>query len=353
MKNILLNTSFIKPFKQLVFLSAMLSCSVTFSQFNLVPNPSFEENDSCPSGQYEITPNCKYWYDPISIMDTLPGIYYTYKNWGTATYFHRCNNTTVGVPQNSAGIQNARTGDAYAGIVLYSNSVSLNVDRAINYISVELGEKLIQGQKYYAEFFYSLAELYTNPGFFLDHLHFVELGMLFTDAPIKRNLETTHNQPTNVYRTPQVSQMMGPGIDTISWIKVSGTFTAKGGEKQLTIGSFKEQDTTSKSLYTFIFIDDVSVYAIDTIEPYPTFDIWVYPVPSNDRQIRFLRGDGQLLTGFIDLYDARGRKVFSQPTYDMDVVCDLNLAFLKAGVYLYSIREHNGTIFKTGKIVLL
>ncbi|HRZ41079.1 MAG TPA: T9SS type A sorting domain-containing protein [Bacteroidales bacterium] len=178
--------------------------------------------------------------------------------------------------------------------------------------------------------------------------------MLFTNTPIKRILDTANNQPANIYITPQVSQMMGPGIDTVNWIKVSGTFTAKGGEKHLTIGSFKElPDTLFKHYFTYLFFDDVSLYAIDTIEPYPPFDIWVYPVPSNSRHIRFLRGDGQLLTGFIDVYDPSGRLVFSQPTYDMDVMCDLNLAFLKAGVYLYSIREHDGTIFKSGKIILL
>lgn len=114
--------------KYLLFSVYILSYSAAFSQLNLVPNSSFEENDSCPQGQYEITPTCKYWYDPISIMDTLPGIYYTYKDWGTAMYFHRCNITTVSVPENVAGIQNPRTGDAYAGIVLFSNSVPLNVD---------------------------------------------------------------------------------------------------------------------------------------------------------------------------------------------------------------------------------
>ena len=339
----------------LCILFLMLTVS-SFSQFNLVPNPSFEENDSCPSGQFMITPTCKYWYDPISIMDTLPGIFYTYKDWGTATYFHRCNNTTVSVPVNVAGVQEARTGDAYSGILIFENTHSIDVhSKSINYICVRLKNHLINGQKYFAEFHYSLAEMYSNPDpdYFIKSLVFVDLGMLLTNTPIKRNLDTTNNQPTNIYITPQVSQMMGPGIDTVNWIKVSGTFTAKGGEEYLTIGCFKDPDTIKNFLFTYIFIDDVSLYAIDTIDPYPAFDIWVYPVPSNDRQIRFLRGDGQLLTGFIDIFDPSGRLVFSQPTYDMDVICDLNLAFLKAGVYLYSIREHNGSIFKAGRIVLL
>jgi hypothetical protein len=353
----LTHTSIFKRLRYLLIVMGIFVSSALFAQGNLVPNPSFEEKYSCPGGQFQLTPTCKYWYDPISIMDTMPGIFYTFNDWGTAMYFHRCNNTTVGVPVNVAGVQDARTGDAYAGISVFRNThVPDFQTKSMNYISVELKEALIPGQRYHAEFYYSLAELYSNPDpdIFIKSLVFVELGMLFTDAPIKRYLDTTNNQPTNIYSPPpQIAQMMGPEIDTVNWIKVSGTFTAKGGEKHLTIGCFKDPDTIKNFQYTYIFIDDVAVYPIDSFIPYPEFDIMVWPVPSRDRMIWFVRGDGELLTGFIDIYDPKGRKVYSRPTFDMDIVCVLDLSSLRAGVYLYSIREHDGTTFKTGKIILL
>src|ERR1035437_7061145 len=70
---------------------------------NIVPNPSFEIHDSCPTGVTQIdrsTGWCSYGQTP--------------------DYFNSCNNNQVSVPGNYAGYQNALTGNAYSGFLTYA-----------------------------------------------------------------------------------------------------------------------------------------------------------------------------------------------------------------------------------------
>ncbi len=341
-------------YRYLLIIFGLLQLNSAFGQLNLVPNPSFEEKDSCPSGQYALTPRCEGWYDPVSIMPILPGTFYTYKDWGAASYYNICNNTTVGVPENVAGIQEARSGDAYSGTLIFANAIWINVDRYMAYISIELNSSLKKGQTYYAEFHYSLAEGTSNddPNAFLDNLYFVELGMLFTDSAIIRGLNTATEQPLNTYETPQVKQMMGTDIDTLNWIKVSGTFIAKGGEKHLTIGSFKEVDTTSQDAYTYIFIDDVAVIEEYTPPVLPTDDVKLFPNPSNDNIIWVSSTKGYLDNSKLYIYDEVGRLVYSFNFLNGIKLHRLDLNHLNSGMYFYSI-EKNDEIIQKGKLVLL
>jgi gliding motility-associated-like protein len=67
--------------------------------------------------------------------------------------------------------------------------------------------------------------------------------------------------------------------DTLNWVKISGKFIANGGEEYLTIGNFKDGTHTKKTGlnsnfisrqgigdkgFSFVFIDDVSLYEIPT-----------------------------------------------------------------------------------------
>ena len=87
----------------LTFLSIMLA-TTTYSQTNLVPNPSFEIHDTCPH-----TDNIALalgWY-PVS--NDLPN------------YFNACAPSPYyfSVPDNIGGYSYAASGNAYAGIVVY------------------------------------------------------------------------------------------------------------------------------------------------------------------------------------------------------------------------------------------
>jgi hypothetical protein len=94
--------------------------------------------------------------------------------------------------------------------------------------------------------------------------------MLFTDSPVYSdpNKLTLNVIPAN----PQVVNAGNPILgDTLNWVKISGIFKAKGGEKYLTLGNFKLANTAQKitiqitgNYAAAYYVDDVSVYALDS-----------------------------------------------------------------------------------------
>ncbi len=250
---------------------------------NLVPNWSFEEKDSCPTYDFQLTPACKFWFDPITVMYNPPiGQNWNVNGWGGASYFHECGGAFANVPNNLYGYQYARTGDAYAGTLIFvHDSTLIRANKFYNYIEVELVEPLSKNSWYCAEFYYAMID----PQYIAHRANYelVELGMLFTDTLVRRASGINTQQPQNIYAQPQVSAMM-VALDTLSWIKVSGVFKASGGEKFLTIGPFDEVDTINKEIYTFVYFDDVSVYYCgeDTIKEVDSLQIPNVFTPNGD-----------------------------------------------------------------------
>ena len=79
---------------------------LTINAQNLVPNPSFEIYDTCPNN-YGGNNLSNGWYPFSSSPD----------------YFNACSiNSSVGVPVNGFGNQNASTGNAYCGFASYHSS---------------------------------------------------------------------------------------------------------------------------------------------------------------------------------------------------------------------------------------
>ena len=114
----------------IVFL--MINSSVfSFAQTNLVYNGDFELYDTCPSNysqplDFQIN-HCTAWYMPTE---------------GTSDYFNACNNTTVKVPNNILGYQQAFDGVGYCG--LYANQFSMVLLQCLNGEYSEYGREYIQ-----------------------------------------------------------------------------------------------------------------------------------------------------------------------------------------------------------------
>ena len=123
--------------------------SHSFSQ-NLVPNPSFEEYYSCP-GSYNYGVDGK----------VAPGWYSA--NRGTPDLFNSCSKGDAGVPTNWAGHSKAYSGVGYAGIYCYTKTGYRE------YLQTELSLPLVQGGKYYIEFYYKLS---SNSKFSIDRIGF-------------------------------------------------------------------------------------------------------------------------------------------------------------------------------------
>jgi gliding motility-associated-like protein len=210
-------------------------------QINLVPNPSFETYIACPWGLGEIN-KASPWFQPSARPISTD-------------FFHPCSSYQADVPNNQCGYQTPRTGLGYAGLIVYSRiNGPLPTDPKLyrEYLEVELTDTLIQGKIYCVEFFISLSN---NFNIVTDRI-----GAYFsTDSILSSDY-------ANLPYIPHVENALGNLlVDTLGWMKISGVFTATGGEQYMTIGNFKDDlntfvDTLSTmSSFCYFYIDDISV----------------------------------------------------------------------------------------------
>ncbi len=181
---------------------------------NVVPNYSFEEYDCCPPGINTNTLHTPYpWTDPL----------------GTSDHYHSCNNGlsgTVGVPDNQQGNQLAMHGDGYCGIILYHQF------QAREYLITPLEQPLEAGRNYCVSLYYSKAN---KSQYSIDRI-----GAFFS------SFDTDTNLVNVLPYTPQIETT--PGVilsDTSNWTQLSGTYTAVGGERYITIGNFYDNANTT------------------------------------------------------------------------------------------------------------
>lgn len=228
---------------------------------NLVPNPSFEAHTVCPKELGKRQLYIENWIQPTA---------------GSIDYFHRCSNT-CGVPDNVVGYQEALSGDAYIGLTIYH-------ERYRVYAQAPLKTPLTAGKTYTVEYNLCLAE---NSKYAIGNI-----GAYFSADKITGLVETVFECNESV-KSPEGDYKLVPGPcrpqiihpaedflkDNKTWKKISATFTAKGGEKYITIGNFfgntKTPTTASpsagKGLYAYYFLDDVAVYESGTkVEPFFT-----------------------------------------------------------------------------------
>ncbi|MBC8173367.1 MAG: gliding motility-associated C-terminal domain-containing protein [Chitinophagales bacterium] len=210
----------------------LTSISVIFSyyiygQVNLVPNPSFEEYDDCPTSFSCI------------LDDTDPYV----ANWlkpsgGSSDYFNECADlfSSVGIPESYFfSYQPARTGSAYAGFYTYLDGYEYR-----EYVQVQLTEPMEAGNCYYVEFYSSPADV--DDGFTIAYAT-DDVGMYISvDRPTATDM--FDYGPMDEF-IPQIANPDGVFInDTLEWTKISGIYVADGGEEWITIGNFKEDGDT-------------------------------------------------------------------------------------------------------------
>ncbi|MCO6500737.1 MAG: T9SS type A sorting domain-containing protein [Vicingus serpentipes] len=303
-------------------------CSV--SQ-NLVPNWSFENFFVCPNGGGQIT-KAVPWFQPEQNMST------------TTDYFNQCATSIVGVPANQRGYQEAKTGVAYGGIILFM-SLTFN---AREYMEIKLTDSLKPNYRYLVSFYVNLGEV---SGFAIDAIgaHFSVDSVLTNDYYV-------------LPHSPQIINKNGIINDTLNWIKIQDTLVANGGEQFMTIGNFNNDSTTSKvnvtggsSTWAYYYVDDVSVILIDSIvgitENNNKHGIKVYPNPSMGQF--FVEHElKKSEKGGLELYDLIGKKVFSQPLNPGLKREHINLNNQENGIYLYKVIV-NEQVVHTEKLLMI
>ena len=243
----------------------MMFLSIRIAAQNLVPNPGFEDYNNCPSSfsdisyapGYNLFPTVKAWINPLKTT--------------TPDYYNACapapslSNSSVHVPANTMGYQKARTGNAYAGIVPYSGQWGFNYSE---YIECRLLQPLVAGHTYDVEFYVSFTyKTEANP--YRNYVAVKRMGIHFSDTLIYSPGPLAGDQVLHLQYS--VGYSGGFITDTMNWVKISGVYTALGGEQYLTLGTFEDGNpVTFQHVFpvpasTLAVTDNSSYYYIDDI----------------------------------------------------------------------------------------
>lgn len=222
---------------------------------NLVPNPSFEEYETCPT---DVTLN--------SVPTLVPGWFLPTR--GTSDYYNVCARYQVGIPQNVMGNLFAIDGNAYAGIVLIEKPLKKNTlnKKSLNYreyLQAKLSEPLIKGNKYLVSLQFAIA----NNSTYATN----SLGICLTVGKIKKR----SSRKVLNYKPKIVLTNMPIIVERNYWHTLSDTITAEGGEEYITIGSFYDDlksdysvlslSEFNNSLKSWITDNEIAYYYIDKV----------------------------------------------------------------------------------------
>jgi len=248
-----------KPFYILLLvISFVFHSQTTYAQTNLIYNGDFELYDTCPvnvsnPGDYQIE-TCLGWKSPT---------------YATSDYYNSCASWPVGIPSNIFGLKSPYSGNAYCGILInYVAPPISSYGYWFEYIQGNLVSSLKPGFEYKFSCHVALSNILYEFGF-------SNFGAAFSSATIYKNdakpFETTITQILNSNNNYL--------IDTLNWVKIEGTFYAKGGEQNITLGFFSDtnnldtlRNTPIVNLFQFgsyYYIDDCYLVETGKIYEYP------------------------------------------------------------------------------------
>lgn len=311
--------------KKVLFTFFLILLCIWSKSQNLVPNYSFEDTSLCPysGGQINFaTP----WYSPTT---------------STTDYFNSCGSSGYKTPLNIWGFQYPKSGNAYAEIGVYGTSTFSIRD----YIQVQLIDTLVQDKIYCISFYVSHAGL---SSFFSSYtaIAITGIGLLLSNNPI-----LTAN-PYPLPYTPQIISPVGVYLnDTTNWVKISGNYTALGGEKYITIGNFKDDASTDTTVIGnpgfdpqgYYYIDDVSVIDCDSLiginEYQNSSSLKLFPNPANDKLSIQLE---DFENSIIAIYNMLGEIVSTSKM--VSKTTDVDVSLLDNGVYIVSVKTEKGIL---------
>lgn len=299
--------------EKLALCCLMFVVSPNLEAQNLVPNPSFEEIDSCPP-----------WPFYLGFQESSTPLHWARRS-ESPDYFNACNgssDTVPGIPRNLFSYQFAQDGNAYAGMFAHL------IDDYREMIGTELLEPLTIGQTYYGSFWVNAA--YGGPQETASACN--NIGMLlmtsefsWVHSPDDPQLPLSNH--AQIYSQQMVS-------DTANWTLVSGSFVADSAYRYLVIGNhFDNAHTTVQVLgpgnadKAYVFVDGVCLSASpdgcplwNSISENNSQGVVMGPVPTNDE----LRLDwGALPVRRVVVLDALGQILVER---DVDGMNGVNMA---------------------------
>jgi hypothetical protein len=274
---------------------------------NLVPNPGFETQTSCPLvSEIEKAPP---WNSPTV---------------GTPDLF----NTTC-PQQNGAG----RTGIGSAGFF----AVSTFPDNR-EYIQAPLLSPLVAGQGYCVSFWVLRSNF---------QLASDRFGAYFSTAEVSQNVTSVLNF------TPQVERAPGSVVTGSAWTEISGQFMAAGGETHILIGSFANDAATttqlvnpgSTSAVAYYRIDDISVIPcnVGIEEKLDASRIDVFPQPAEGALTVRFPAAWDLVSAEIIALDGRIVRG-GDPVAQRTGLLEMDVFGLPAGMYVLNLRTARSSV---------
>jgi len=317
-----------KPILYCVFLLVTLTSSAQ----NHVPNGSFELYSGCPTYYTQI--DCVLFWTNTAVWPG-PG--------GSPDYFNICATPAsyVDIPDNIFGYQSPHSGDGYCGIILWDMNTLFR-----EYIQVPLTSTLSDGC-YHFEMYINLANKYKYSS--------APLGVYFSSSPL--------TGVPNFLPLPYVPQLNLTAFtaDTLSWLHLSGNYTALGNENYMIIGNFNDDATTTTSFVnnsgvydqSYIFIDDVSLTPCSSTsitEHDASARFTIYPNPVTGQQLQIISSSAIDKGGMFEMFDVNGRKVFTAnlAQWNSGVI---DLPPLAQGVYQGVINNGNNRIIKRVAVI--
>jgi gliding motility-associated-like protein len=233
---------------------------------NLVPNPGFEDYTLCPYERSNVAWSPDYTHFP-SVTSWVSALWNT-----TPDYYNTCaTNPLVSMPLNTYNdFQHPRNGEGCIGFSMMSGyPYDLQRSDYREYAETKLTAPLEAGQQYYVSYFVNMT--YHIPW---DYVQIVvdQIGARLTDTLL--HYQYPFGEPQLIIPGPPsiANKMYTYLSDTAAWMKVSGLYTAHGGEQWLTLGYFRDSlpihhivlytpvaDTYSKHVACYMYVDDVCV----------------------------------------------------------------------------------------------
>ncbi len=298
----------------LVFLTVWVSKS--FAQ-NLILNGGFELYSDCPEYSSEI----------IKANGWIAG-----GQGGTPDFYHVCANKTssMDVPNGVLGYQRPHGGKGFAGIFI--NRIGTTVRE---YLGTSLKFNLEKNSRYRFQMFINLTDQskYSSSS----------IGVYFADEVL-----TGFPGIDELPFKPQIENPKNNIPDTVSWIEVSGEFTATGGENFILIGNFNTDEETDtffvggEQELIYVLVDDISLIklTIDSLTTTPYIESEIF-----SNEITIHNNGNQPAT--IEIFLESGEELFSHNIVNMKTLLDLSS--LPKGIYFYRILISN-QIVKQGEI---
>lgn len=282
----------------IVLLLSVLAATPLRAQ-NIVPNPSFDIQDSCPAVSELFV--AQPWDSP-----TL----------GTPDAF----NSTCPT-QNGPG----HTGIGSAGVYIYSTFPDNR-----EYMQAPLSGTLVAGQTYCVSFWVRRSDF---------RLACDRIGAHLRAGAFQ------NNATTGVLNfAPQVENASGNVLGGTGWHLISGSFTAAGGEDHILIGNFRNDATTTTvvansgntSEVCYYRVDDVVVQAcqVGVEESVAIGEVVVAPQPAAETM--WVTLSPPAADAEIALFDLSGRMVMS--TRSVGATDALDVRGLPEGGYVLTVR---------------